>query len=91
MVPNLNSTKRLKIVFDDASNVVPVVNNAGLKPSGLASEQYTKETGFVFAAEDDSFATLSSEQPLKPKVIILAMDSDNATFPLFMPYSIMRC
>lgn len=41
VVPGSNATRRLKIRFAEASKVVPVVDNCGLKPSGLASEQYT--------------------------------------------------
>ena len=39
VVPVSNSTSRLNIGTDTASNVVPVVKNCGWKPSGLPSEQ----------------------------------------------------
>src|SRR2546429_9211875 len=41
VVPVSNSTNRLNIGTDTASNVVPVVKNCGWKPSGLPSEQKT--------------------------------------------------
>src|SRR5450830_480478 len=46
VVPSSNCTRRLYIGTDEASKVVPVVNNCGLNPSGLPSEQNTR----VFAA-----------------------------------------
>src|SRR5204863_4346635 len=42
VVPISNSTRRLNIGTDTASNVVPVVKNCGWKPSGLPSEQNTR-------------------------------------------------
>ena len=39
VVPISNSTRRLYIGTDTASNVVPVEKNCGWKPSGLPSEQ----------------------------------------------------
>ena len=39
VVPISNSTRRLNIGTDTASNVVPVVKNCGWNPSGLPSEQ----------------------------------------------------
>ena len=39
VVPMSNSTSRLNIGTDTASNVVPVEKNCGWKPSGLPSEQ----------------------------------------------------
>ena len=39
VVPVSNSTSRLNIGTDTASNVVPVEKNCGWKPSGLPSEQ----------------------------------------------------
>ena len=36
VVPSSNSTSRLNIGTDDASSVVPVVKNCGLKPFGAA-------------------------------------------------------
>src|SRR5690349_2538895 len=41
VVPISNSTRRLNIGTDAASNVVPVLKNCGWNPSGLPSEQYT--------------------------------------------------
>jgi hypothetical protein len=39
VVPSSNSTSRLNIGTETASNVVPVLKNCGWNPSGLPSEQ----------------------------------------------------
>src|SRR5260370_40433087 len=56
VVPISNSTNRLNIGTDTASNVVPVVKNWGWNPSGLPSEQYTS----VPLASADSGAAASA-------------------------------
>ena len=58
-MPISNSTSRLYIGTDDASSVVPVVKNCGLKPSGLPSEQYTS----VLAAKAAPATSAAAAKP----------------------------